>query len=259
MIPAGWACLFAMLVSCALAAEPAEVFWFGTAAVNDRLTNQFLLRNNGAEPMMVQSVTPSCDCIQIMKWPTNVAMGTTGVVDILFAPDKVGDVDYRVYVKTSLASQPEIEYAIQGVIAVPSRSPTERDWSLYVGAEDAKRIIHNPDAAVLVDVRSADGHIRIPGALQMPMHAVKTKSFLRDRQVVLIDEGYGNPALEAECRKLRKTGFTQSSIWYGGLNAWQGQGGAMEGGEAAAVRRLSPVALQAIPYSFIPSLNNKSA
>ena len=247
----GWACLIGMVAFRASAAEPAETFRFEKAGLHDRLTNRFSLRNDGAELMEVRSATPSCDCIDVVRWTPYVEAGATGDVEVLFVPDKVGEVDYRVYVQTSSPRQSNIEYAIQGVVAATPRPRTDRDWTLYLGTEEAEKVVKEPGSVVWVDVRDAEayGRIRIPGALQIPLYAVKTKGFLRDRRVVLVDEGYGSSALEDECRKLREMGFRDLSIWYGGLNAWRRRGGTLEGGGGADVSRLPPAALHDVAYS----------
>ena len=243
-------CLLGMLVPCAWAAEPAETFRFENTCVGNRLTNQFLLRNDGLEAVKVLSATPSCDCIRVLRFPAQVEAGATGVVEVLFVPDKAGEVDYRVYVRTAVTNQPEIEFAIQGVVAAaPPRAKADRDWALYLATEEAQQIIRHPDAAVIVDVRNPTASARIPDALQMPLHAMKTKGFLKNRPVVLVDEGYGSSALEEECRKLRGMGFSNLSIWYGGLNAWQRRGGRLEGGETSDFNRIPPVALHDIAFS----------
>lgn len=237
--------LLGMAVCRASAAEPEAVFRFGTAEAGARLTNQFLLRNGGAEPLAVLSATPSCDCLQIVQWPAQVAAGETGAVDVLFVPDKAGEVDYRVYLRTAAPARPEIEFAVQGTVvaAAPPARP-ERDRSLYLGTGDIERLLEEPGRATWVDVRGAEAHgrVRIPGSLQIPLYAVKTKGFLQSRPVVLVDEGFGSPALEEECRKLRGLGFADLSLWPGGLNAWRQLGGPLEG-DGSAVDRLPPVAL----------------
>lgn len=248
---AGWACLLGGLIPCAWAAAPVDVFRFRTAGVGDRLTNRFLLRNSGTGPIMAQSATPSCDCIQVLQWPTNVEAGATGVVEILFVPDKVGEVDYRVYVTTSDPDPPGIEFAIQGVVTSAPMAKVERDWTLYLGPEAAGKVVENPDGVTWVDVRSAEayGRSRIPGSLQIPLYAVKTKGFLRNQRVVMVDEGYGSFALEEECRKLRELGFSDLSIWYGGLNAWRQLGGKLDGDGELGIYRVPPIALHDIAYS----------
>ena len=227
------------------AAEPAAVFHFGTAQLYSQLTNRFEISNPGTQALPVQSVTPSCECIRILAWPTNVAAGTTGAVDVLFVPDKAGAVDYRVYVKPAAPEQPEIEYAIQGTVTAAPPARFERDLALYIGAEEAPALVHEPSRAVWVDVRTPAAYARahIPGSLQMPLYAVKTKTFLQGRPAVLVDEGFGSRDLEEKTRSLREQGFSGLSIWPGGLNAWQRLGGSLEGEGPFDLASVPPEAL----------------
>ncbi|HOW98755.1 MAG TPA: rhodanese-like domain-containing protein [Kiritimatiellia bacterium] len=239
------------LACAARAMEPAEVYRFGTANLNDRLTNRFVLRNEQPNPLGVQSVTPSCECVHVMRWPTNVEAGAAGEIEILFVPDKAGAVDYRLQVKTSSASMPQLEYAIQGVVTAAPRARVDRDWSLYLGTDEAGALVRDPGRALLVDVRSAQEYerARIPGSLNIPLYAVKAKGFLRGRKVVLVDEGCGSRVLDEECRKLRGMGFPEVWLWYGGLNAWQRRGGPLEGPGTAGMNRITPIALHDIGFS----------
>ena len=234
-----------LLLPAVAAAEPAAVFRFGTAELNSQLTNRFEVPNPGVQALQIQAVTPSCECIRILAWPTNVAAGTTGEVEVLFVPDKAGEVDYRVYIKPLGLEEPEIEFAIQGVVTAAPVFRIDRDWSLYLGPEEAEKLVRQPEQAVWVDVRSPEAYARaqIPGSLQMPLYAVKTKGFLRGRPVVLVDEGFGSQALEAEARSLRKQGFTGLSIWHGGLNAWQRRGGSLQGDSPFELASIPPAAL----------------
>lgn len=230
------------------AAEPAAAFRFGTAEIGARLTNRFLLPNAGSARMEIVRATPSCDGIQVVDWSREVEAGGTGVVEIVFAPDRAGEVDCRVQVWTSSMDRPEREFAIQGLVEAAPSVPSGRDGGLYLGAEEVRRVLADPGSATWVDVRGeeAAGQSRIPGALQMPLYAVKTKPYLKTGKVVLVDEGWGGRQLEAECRELRAAGFADVGIWPGGLNAWRRRGGAVEGSGAAGLDRVPPSALEEI-------------
>lgn len=223
-------------------AEPVAVFSFGQAALASRLTNQFRFRNGGQDLLEVTSATPSCECLQVLHWTPYVEPGATGTVDILFIPDQAGTVDYRVQLQTSSADQPVIELAVRGEVqaAVPARK--DRDWSLYLEAGLVDAAIRGASDALWVDVRSEEAFqkARIPGSIQIPLFAIKTKEFLRSRRVVLVDDGHGSPATEEECRRLRTMGFGDLWLWYGGLNAWRQLGGGLEGVSPGTLDRVVP-------------------
>lgn len=232
-------------------AEPAEVFSFGTANLQVPLTNVFTLRNTGPEAFSVVSVRPSCECLEVLAHPAAIGAGGTGNVEVRYVPDKVGQVDYRVLVKTTSPTTPMVEYAVQGVVTAAPLMRMDRDWPLYVWTEEAKKIARDPASALWVDVRNEAAHrqCRIPGSLQIPLHAVKTKGFLKGRRVIVLDAGDGSRAVEDECRRLRERGFSNLAIWYGGMNAWHRLGGAVEGDDCRECNTVPAPALHDIAYS----------
>ncbi|MCK4823253.1 rhodanese-like domain-containing protein, partial [bacterium] len=82
----------------------------------------------------------------------------------------------------------------------------------------------------LVDVRNRDDFKKssIPGSINIPLFAIKTKAFLKSKSLILINEGYNYCQLERECERLRKSGF---SVWLlnGGLNYWRKKGAPLMG------------------------------
>lgn len=100
---------------------------------------------------------------------------------------------------------------------------------------------HRNDWIFLVDVRPENAYeaVRIPGSLNIPLHAVKTRPFLKTKPIVLVNDGYANLLLETECRRLKKKGFTAAFL-KGGLNAWQYKKGPLEG-DLLAARAFSTV------------------
>lgn len=106
---------------------------------------------------------------------------------------------------------------------------------------------HDQGKAVLVDVRDAASfsRYRIPGSLNIPLHAVKTKAFLRAESIVLVDVGHVTGVLEAGCAELKRAGFASVAILQGGLHSWRAGRGALEGEASPAeeLDRLMPVEL----------------
>lgn len=92
---------------------------------------------------------------------------------------------------------------------------------------------------IVVDVRRPEEFetFRIPGSINIALFAVKTRSMLAGKAVVLVNEGYRYLRLERECKKLRKAGF-DISILAGGLNRWRRAGGRIEG-DPFAIRTLN--------------------
>ena len=75
----------------------------------------------------------------------------------------------------------------------------------------------------LIDVRdSADiSTSNMPTVLNMPLHQIKTKHFLKTKALVLIDESYKTEMLIEHCVALKQQGFNRVYVLAGGLEAWQ--------------------------------------
>ena len=114
----------------------------------------------------------------------------------------------------------------------------------------------------LVDVRNPEDfeRLHIPGSLNIPLHAVKTKGFLKSVAVVLVNEGFQYSLLVTECRQLTDMGF-KVLILDGGLPAWKRSGNKLAGDLFALeeMQIVSPhVLFQEIRfYTFLILLNFK--
>ena len=122
-------------------------------------------------------------------------------------------------------------------------SAIEADYSLVVTATELLNKTKQNRRMTLVDVRSPEEfeRLRIPGSINVPLHAVKTKDYLKAQPFVLVSAGYEWRDLETECKRLQQSGF-KPSILFGGLVTWQSQGGPVEGDRllVATYREISP-------------------
>jgi rhodanese-related sulfurtransferase len=117
--------------------------------------------------------------------------------------------------------------------------------ALYVSVESVRALLKRKQDVLFVDVRGkrAFEQFRLPGSIRVPLHALKTKTFLKGRSVVLVSEGYPDLVLERACRDLQTAGFAQTCILNGGLRWWQQKSGFIEGDAFAAsqLSRLAPI------------------
>jgi rhodanese-related sulfurtransferase len=111
-----------------------------------------------------------------------------------------------------------------------ARKIKKHDPSLAISVEAVLYKLKRNQKLTLVDVRSKKDfeRLHIPGSINIPPYAVKTKTFLRSAPVVLVNEGFRYAELENECRRLAERGFAMS-ILDGGLPAWKRQGGQLAG------------------------------
>jgi rhodanese-related sulfurtransferase len=128
-------------------------------------------------------------------------------------------------------SIPDEEGIASDLLVTVIRDP-EADW--YVAPAELLVDGRVRPGVTIVDVRGREKFdaCRIPGSLEIPMHLVKTKSFLRSTEVVLLDEGLGAERVERECRRLAGDGFRSIHVLKGGLDRWRRQGGAVTGWQA---------------------------
>ena len=129
-------------------------------------------------------------------------------------------------------------------LSVPNEACSQKTASEFaVPVETVLRKYRN-DWIFLVDVRLENAYqtVRIPGSLNVPLHAVKTKPFLKTKPIVLVNDGYADLLLEKECRRLKDKGFNAVFLT-GGLNAWQHKKGPLEG-DLIAAKAFSTVSAQ---------------
>jgi len=106
--------------------------------------------------------------------------------------------------------------------ALFKRGARKRQTDCYISSESASEHFSSK-TAFLIDLRDAQAFqaYRISGSLNIPAHTLKTKNFLKSRQLILVNEGYNDNRLEMLCLNLREAGFSKVSIMAGGLNQWQ--------------------------------------
>lgn len=105
--------------------------------------------------------------------------------------------------------------------------PPEQNFKITV--EKALREFRQNEV-LIIDVRSQKSYekLYIPGSLNIPLFAIKTKPFLKNRPIILVNEGFGITPLETECRALREKGFNAEALM-GGIIAWDAQKAPLEG------------------------------
>jgi rhodanese-related sulfurtransferase len=106
----------------------------------------------------------------------------------------------------------------------------------------------------LIDIRRPQDfkRLRIPASINIPLHFIKSKTFLKPTPVVLVHEGFGYSRLISECRRLKALGF-KISILDGGLPAWHRKGGRLVG-DLLALNEMLDIS----PRQFLPESNYRN-
>ena len=134
-----------------------------------------------------------------------------------------------------------------------SGQPTEHVQACLVKVDAAIDALTKGRVSI-VDTRTSSefDKYRIPGSLNMPAHAVKTKLFLKSQAFILVNAGHTSAELESVCTDLRRSGYPKASVLQGGLSLWKARGGVFEG-DAVATRGLSLIQ----PAEFIQEQSAK--
>ncbi len=134
------------------------------------------------------------------------------------------------YAGTSLSTATSLES-----LSIPAEllvnKPGKLNPEFVISVESVLKKLREKEEITLIDVRTkaAYAKFRIPGSINIPLFALRTKTFLRTKPLVLINEGYCYGRLEKECIRLRDEGFTCVSVMFGGLAHWRLKGGPIEG------------------------------
>jgi rhodanese-related sulfurtransferase len=132
--------------------------------------------------------------------------------------------------------KPFIVLAAEELNSKPNSDPLsavhlrKRNGSYAISVESVRHKLKEKQDILLVDARNKEEFetFSIPGSVNIPLFAIKTKSFLKEKSLVLINEGYNYDELERACEDLRESGFT---VWVlrGGLYFWKEKGGRLKG------------------------------
>jgi rhodanese-related sulfurtransferase len=121
--------------------------------------------------------------------------------------------------------------------------PFYHDQSCLVPVSDIDKLGTQKNFNI-VDVRSPIEYdrYRIVGSINIPLHLVKTKEFLKKQSIVLVNDGRSTTELEKTCGELKRAGFERVGVLEGGLFAWFASKRTLEGDMAAQsnLNRMSP-------------------
>ena len=219
-------------------ANPSYIHQFEEQATGAEIDHVFDITNNGDEPLSIKQVTSSCASLRILSFTSTVQPSEKGRVRIRFTAAAPGEVACSIDLDTDSRDEPERHFQLKGKIT-GNMALANEDIGLNFPPEfttrklrqvssdkrktvaDVVKAIADKESIALVDVREASDFekLRIQGSMNIPLYLIKTKPFLKNQTVVLVNEGYAYTQLEIERTRLGELGFAKVFILEGGLNA----------------------------------------
>jgi rhodanese-related sulfurtransferase len=118
------------------------------------------------------------------------------------------------------------------------------DLDKFVSYAQIQNMLQQSHNYIFVDIRHQSDYnkIRIPKSINVQYYALKTKQFLKDKTIILTNDGFGLKRLVSLAGQLESSGFHSVKILKNGLNGWYKSGGRLEGNvfEYKKLNRLSP-------------------
>lgn len=141
-----------------------------------------------------------------------------------------------------VASEDDYEAINQLYQQVNQRSMSDRDTSLYMSVTKAAQLYQN-NQLIVVDIRRAAEFelFRIPVSINLPLHQIKHKSMLKNRMLLIVNDGKVYSSVEKAVIELLDAGFKQVKILNGGIGLWNKKVKVIDGqsGQANRLRLLS--------------------
>lgn len=208
-----------------LAAEAPARIDLAPMQVGHTLRQAMTVTNSGAEAITITNVLSSCECLRIERFPEHIDAGGHGDIEVALTPAVTGDLAYEL---TAQLEKGDLRWSVWVSV---SKAELIRARDRYITCAELRKRWEQREMYTLVDVRPVEAYeaAHLPGSINVPLSAVKTKTFLKGGPVILVDGGWGDPVLEDECGRLREAGFADVQILQGGLNAWRAAGGTFEG------------------------------
>jgi len=210
-----------------------DVFDFGTASMDSQeIRSVFVIPNERSGTLKIETASSSCEFVQILSYPQEIPPYENSDLELRLIPSEPGKVKCEILLETKNSPDAVLRYALKGIIEggisgekknrshldIPSelitRKLRKRNPAFAIFVESVLRKLKKKQEIVLIDVRNREEFekFRIPGSINIPLFAIKTKTFLKRKPLVLINEGESYRPLEQECKRLRDTGFTVSIL-----------------------------------------------
>ena len=210
----------------------------------------FSLTNSSNQTMTISAVRPLCECIQVISAPKSIAAGSQGQIAVTATPLRPGQFESGVEVEFVGNAIPRL-FMIAGWV---NGKEAYLRTNLLVKTSE---FLHQTNLLTLptfIDVRSPElfrlGHIQ--GSLNLPLFTIKGRAFLRQKSLVLLDEGYNDENLLDEAERLQSLGFANIRVLRDGFRGWQQLGAETEGQNITSSELATIAADRIQPVHLLP-------
>ena len=244
LVAIGWLALAAVRADAVETTQGFIAFHdFGTVTPHESLVYDFVLSNSTDSAWQFLTARPSCDCVDVLSLPEVIPAHGEGQLPVRVSVGGAGLSDWTISVSLAGEVLPRL-LGLSAVVRVAKEESIRAD--LLAQPAEILKVQGTPAGGDLcwVDTRHESqyrvGHIA--EALNLPLYVLKTKAFLKNKRVVLVNEGHDVTPLLEEAERLRALGFTRVQALEGGVRGWQFAGGALVGEHphSSAVAQISP-------------------
>lgn len=162
----------------------------------------------------IRSIKTDCECLTAVGIPSETSAGKQPGLGFRYRSPNAGPVRITIWIHPTNEDATAARYTVEGFVY-------DKAW--VVTPDDVRA----DPSAILVDTRWKQQfeRVHIPRSVNLPAFALRARSDLRDRRVVLIDGGFAPEQLLSLVQSLRSQGFRDVVYLAGGLPAWLRSGG----------------------------------
>lgn len=171
---------------------------FGPLTLGEEATQTLIWTNRLGAGVSFDEAVSSCECLQILAYPKRVATGAYASLRVRITPTSSGDFRYSAVIKGN-GGDPML-LATFAAQVLPSNAAGD---AKVAGADksitpaELLRSQASGGTPLLVDIRPRSRFLaaHVPRSLNLGLHEIRGRAFLRRRPLVLVGDGHETPAL----------------------------------------------------------------
>jgi rhodanese-related sulfurtransferase len=210
-----------------------EIVPIGVVFKDEEVALKLTFSNRRKEAVDLANATASCDCLRPWFVPMSVAADETVALPFAYVSHVTGRIDVVVEFRGAGSGSLQTTL-VRGFVA-------ERGWLI---SPEQLHAVNSTEMLTVIDVRDVERFLQahLSRSSNMLPFALKARTDLRAKKVVLVDDGFAPDSLLEQVRTLRQLGFKDVVALEGGVPAWIRAGFAVEGASKSAlsVATISP-------------------